>query len=87
MAQSLKSIDQAESYGIQRRRILFFLLQQVPHSRNFSPLVRAMAGKQAFETVMTAYDRASRVEDIPLDCAHVWGRALAKALHASNTQV
>ena len=59
-------------------------IPQVPHSQNFTPLVRAMAGKQAFDLVKEGY---SGGRDPPFECAHIWGRACVYYLNSAAQSV
>jgi hypothetical protein len=53
----------------------------VPHLRPSSALVVAMATKHALETVADGYAGAAA---LPLDCVHVWGRAVVQHLQSSG---
>ncbi|KAJ7567512.1 hypothetical protein O6H91_02G151200 [Diphasiastrum complanatum] len=86
--QSLESLQDGE-YERQRRHLLYFLLQQVPFSRNFSALMSKKACQIAFFIVAGGY-RTSPPSP-PLECVHVWGPPLIatikdNSLHSSLRQ-
>ncbi|KAG6555775.1 hypothetical protein Mapa_003016 [Marchantia paleacea] len=75
--QSLEALQDGE-YENQRRRLLYFLLMQVPCSSNFKPLVNKKARQVAFSIVGRGYTMDPPLP--PVECVHVWGPPLVATL-------
>ncbi|XP_024540869.1 uncharacterized protein LOC9647084 isoform X1 [Selaginella moellendorffii] len=75
--QSLEALQDGQ-YERQRRYLLYFLLQQVPFSSNFSPLTKKLGSKVAFDIVARSYKMEPPLP--PFDCAHFWGPSLLASI-------
>ncbi|KAL3682269.1 hypothetical protein R1sor_000291 [Riccia sorocarpa] len=75
--QSLEALQDGE-YENQRRRLLYFLLQQVPCSNNFKPLMTKKARQVAFSIVARGYTMDPPLP--PVECVHFWGPPLVATL-------
>ncbi|MCO5611008.1 hypothetical protein L7F22_065256 [Adiantum nelumboides] len=80
--QSLEALQDGE-YERQRRNILYFLLQQVGHSRNFSGLMSKKARQIAFLIILRGFKMHPACP--PMECVHVWGPSLLES--ARDTQL
>eukprot|EP00850_Spirogloea_muscicola_P007996 SM000041S15555 [mRNA] locus=s41:680126:694929:- [translate_table: standard] len=75
--QSLEALQDQE-YQSERRRVLYFLLQQVPASKNFRAMQTKKGRQIAFALVRRGYLLAT--PSPPVDCAHMWGPLLTSTL-------
>eukprot|EP00850_Spirogloea_muscicola_P001467 SM000005S17264 [mRNA] locus=s5:1111561:1129649:+ [translate_table: standard] len=75
--QSLEALQDQE-YQSERRRVLYFLLQQVPASKNFRAMLTKKGRQIAFALVRQGYLLAT--PSPPVDCAHMWGPLLTTTL-------
>ncbi|KAI5072739.1 hypothetical protein GOP47_0013117 [Adiantum capillus-veneris] len=75
--QSLEALQDGE-YERQRRNILYFLLQQVGHSRNFSGLMSKKASQIAFLIILRGFKMDPACP--PMECVHVWGPSLLESV-------
>lgn len=75
--QSLEALQDGE-FENQRRRLIYFLLMQVPCSSNFKPLVNKKARQVAFSIVGRGYTMDP--PSPPVECVHVWGPPLVATL-------
>ncbi|KAL3736981.1 hypothetical protein ACJRO7_025846 [Eucalyptus globulus] len=66
----------------QRRGFLYFLLQQVPVSSNFSVLTRQKARQIAFLIIHRGYKMSP--PSPPFECSHMWGPSLVSSLKDSS---
>ncbi|XP_030546834.1 uncharacterized protein LOC115752685 isoform X1 [Rhodamnia argentea] len=66
----------------QRRNFLYFLLQQVPVSSNFSVLTRQKACQIAFLIIHRGYNM--NPPSPPFECSHMWGPSLVSSLKDSS---
>jgi len=64
-----------------RRRVLFFLLRQVPSSRNFGSLANGIAKKQAFHIMWQALSTGLPA----VSASHIYGPALVEGLTQPRT--
>ncbi|KAG0553297.1 hypothetical protein KC19_12G000100 [Ceratodon purpureus] len=67
-----------DEYERQRRRLLYFLLQQVPASKNFNLTMRWKARQVSFKIICSGYTMEPPLP--PWECAHVWGPPLVETL-------
>ncbi|CAM6095945.1 unnamed protein product [Calypogeia fissa] len=74
---SLEALQDGE-YENQRRRLLYFLLQQVPLSSNFKPLITKKACQVAFSIIGRGYTMDPPLP--PVECVHFWGPPLVATL-------
>lgn len=74
---SLEALQDGE-YENQRRRLLYFLLQQVPLSSNFKPMISKKARQVAFSIIGRGYTVDPPLP--PVDCVHFWGPPLVATL-------
>ncbi|CAI5933137.1 unnamed protein product [Closterium sp. NIES-65] len=75
--QSVESLE-TEEFERQRRNILFFLLIQLPNSRNFSTTTIKIARRIAFSLILHSYLLTPPLP--PTDCADIWGPPLVGAV-------
>lgn len=75
--QSLEALQDGE-HEKQRRHFLYFLLHQVPHSSNFSLLMKKNARKIALLIVLRGY--RMNPPSPPFECAHMWAPSLVNSL-------